>query len=228
VIFRRLAIFGFIAIFIGCAHTSHQTDFHCEGESLEFKLDEIRISGQSESYIRHSGDQRFANYIGVNLKFAPYQKLFNELQNKFGPLKNRGDAHVTVITPVEYEDVLKSHLSISEIHDLAEKFKLQEASFKAICLARSIADLKDHPQESTYYVVLEAPDLVQFRRRVFEAFVAKGGSSKTFDPEHFYPHITIGFSLRDLHESDGVKKDKSSCVAKLTLQDEFGTGERNR
>ena len=36
----------------------------------------------------------------------------------------------------------------------------------------------------------------------------------------FYPHITLGFTKRDLHFEDGVRKDKSTCVADLNLADD--------
>ena len=210
-----------IFFLIGCAHQkpriepynephnkSHneQCEFHCEGEV--FHLPHQKISGKQEKYLAHSGAQKFDNYVSLNLNYQPFQILFTELNQKFGGLKNRGEAHVTVITPVEYNEILKANISIEELHALAAKMNLQKSEVKAICLGKG----EKAELGATYYVVVESKDLLQFREKVLAAYLLKGGSPRHFAPEHFYPHITIGFNLRDLHESDGVKKDRNSCL----------------
>ncbi len=204
-------------LFFTCVHENHKTEFHCEGEPLIFKLKVSEISGKNENFISHQGVKKFESYISLSLNYKPYEALFAELQKPFGPLKSRSEAHITVITPPEFDEVLSPYLTIDEIELLAKSSHLQQSRLSPVCIGRAQANLSDITQ-STYFIVIESTDIITFRRLVFKEFVAKGGSASKFDPENFYPHITIGFSLRDLHESDGVKKGKNACISKLDLQ----------
>ncbi|OGT48298.1 MAG: hypothetical protein A3E82_05775 [Gammaproteobacteria bacterium RIFCSPHIGHO2_12_FULL_38_11] len=49
--------------------------------------------------------------------------------------------------------------------------------------------------------------MLNIRRQIYQEYLANGGTRQAWDPDHYYPHITVGYSLRDLHESDGVIKD---------------------
>jgi len=51
-----------------------------------------------------------------------------------------------------------------------------------------------------------------YRKEVQNLFISKGGEPVKFLPAKYFPHITLGFTKRDLHESDDVKKDRNSCV----------------
>lgn len=39
-----------------------------------------------------------------------------------------------------------------------------------------------------------------------------------FRAERFFPNITVGFNKRDLHESDGVIKDKTTCFKPIQIR----------
>lgn len=84
---------------------------------------------------------------------------------------------------------------------------IQGSNFDVTCLGSGKKD-KDH----TYFIVVESQDLVEIRKDVQKLFVHRGGDPLAFNPTKFYPHITLGFTTRDLHESDGVIKDKRSCL----------------
>lgn len=60
---------------------------------------------------------------------------------------------------------------------------------------------------------VNSPDLVAIRKEIQELYVSRGGDGRLFEANHYYPHITVGFSKQDLHEADGVIKDKNSCIA---------------
>jgi hypothetical protein len=113
-------------------------------------------------FISHQGDGRFASYLSMEVQYAPIKKVFEQLQNKTQlKLKNRGEAHITVVTPIEYFDVLKSHLTMNEIDKIAQSLNIQAANFEVKCLGRG--------------------------------------------------QVTS----RDLHESDGIIKNESSCVSDI-------------
>lgn len=172
---------------------------------------------KSIPYLPHRGTGAFDSYVTIELPYAPAKALRESVEKQTGvTLKNRGEAHITVITPPEYFETLRQYLMIEELDRMAISVSLQSARFMPVCLGRASATLNDN-RESTYYVVLHAPEIVRFRLSVFKSFIKRGGDGSRFDPFAFYPHITLGFTSRDLHETDGVKKGHNSCVAGIRL-----------
>ena len=163
-----------------------------------------------------SGNHK-SNYVEMKLPFEPAQELRLRLEDRLGsPLKNRGEAHVTVITPVEFA-VLKPVMSLDEIAELANSQMPSRHRAKPICVGEGRATV-DGNLEKTYFVVLSAPSLLRVRQAIAKEFIAKGGRSDAFIPDDFYPHVTLGFTKRDLFESDGVIKDEKTCVYSLRLR----------
>ena len=78
----------------------------------------------------------------MNLPYAPVQKLYKQVEAfEGGRLKNRGEAHITVITPVEFWNVLKPQgLTMQEIQKIALAQKYKSLVLKFLVLAR--AELK--------------------------------------------------------------------------------------
>lgn len=167
-------------------------------------------------FIPHHGEGPFGTYLTMEINYKPMKYLFDQV-NRVHPrnLKNRGEAHITVITPVEYNKVLRPFVSMKEIDQIAQMMYIQQSQFQVVCLGRGVANLNGK-REETFYVVVKSEDLLDIRRQVRDLFVARGGDARAFNPEHFFPHITLGFTARDLHESNGVIKNSRSCVARLT------------
>lgn len=155
------------------------------------------------------------NYIEMSLPFEPAEALRVKLEERLSqPLKNRGEAHITVITPLEFE-ALKSVLSLDEIAALANRMMPgRRHRAKPLCIGVGEAMLDGHV-EKTYFVVVSAPFLLRVRHAIEHAFAEKGGKRGVFLPEDFYPHITLGFTKRDLYERDGVIKNENACVYQL-------------
>ena len=147
--------------------------------------------------------EKLKNYISLDLEYTPYQTLLKKLETKVGPLNNRGEAHITIITPPEFKELL-NHYTAAEIHAKADAFLKTSPTFKQICIGEGRLKTKAK-NFATYYVVLSSPEMLQFRKQ----FASK---SSLFNAEKFYPHITLGFSVRDLHLEDGVVKDQSTCL----------------
>ena len=185
------------------------------GLSFGFSIDKSVYEANSLKQLTHSGSDRFDSYLSMDIPYKPVASLFDFLKVKTGlSLLSRGEAHITVITPIEYFDVLKDKLSIEEINSIAEKNKLQASKFEIKCLGQASKKI-DGKLEQTFYLVVSSSDLLKIRKDIHEKFISNGGREKKFDPQKFYPHITLGFTKRDLHESDGVIKDTSSCMSNL-------------
>ncbi|GAB4267302.1 MAG: hypothetical protein Kow0029_01740 [Candidatus Rifleibacteriota bacterium] len=159
------------------------------------------------NFIPHHGDGKFSNYLAMVVPYEPVKEVWQQLEKLTGlKLKNRGEAHITVVTPVEFWD-LQSHISMQEIDKIALRNKIQQAKFKILGVGRGVKD-----NDETYFLVVQSPDLVNIRERILDRFIKNGGSPGKFIPARYFPHITVGFTNRDLHEADGVIKNKNSLV----------------
>ena len=167
-------------------------------------------------FLAHQGSGAFDNYLAMNLLYSPAEALWKSLEKQLGvSLKNRGEADITVISPPEFSSVLSKVLTMQEINKIAQSMNIQNARFTPLCLGRAQVMLGEK-LEQTYYVVVGSEDLLNIRRAVFEAYQAKGGEPSLWDPLHFYPHITIGFTKQDFHEeTNGVRKGINSCFCQI-------------
>lgn len=147
------------------------------------------------------------NYISYDLPYPPVLKVLNHLENLLGRnLKNRGEAHVTVVTPPEFVNLSKV-LPAEKIHALATSFFLTNPTVQWICLGQGSSN-----GQQTFFIVVTSPEFLKLRKQL--ALQAKI-TRQQFDPDLFFPHITLGFTEKDLHYDDGVIKDKSSCEPSL-------------
>jgi 2'-5' RNA ligase len=189
-----------------------------QASAPEFKLHATIKAGASVPFLTFHGPGAFDNYLAMNLPYPPMQELFGELAAVSPrPLKTRGEAHITVITPVEYWNDLRPYgITISDIDQIAERLHIQSSQFNVLCLGRG--SIRQGAQmEHTFYVVVQSKDLFVIRQQVQKLLLARGGRTSAFNPYGFHPHITLGFTSRDLFEADGVIKDVRSCVAGARL-----------
>lgn len=100
---------------------------------------------------------------------------------------------------------------MEEIDSIALKRKIQSSKFKIVCIGRGQVKLPQG-ELATYFLVVQSQDLLEIRKEIGNLFLQKGGDPKMFRVENFYPHITLGFTEKDLHESDGVLKSNQSCL----------------
>lgn len=162
----------------------------------------------------HRGGGRYSSYLAMNINYAPVKELYNDfIKDQSLKLKNRGEAHITVITPVEYGDRLAGFMTIDEINKIAGEFSIQDSKFQVKCLGEGKSR-----KDKTYYIVVVSDDLLEIRKRIEQLYLERGGDSKKFQSSHYFPHITLGYTKRDLHESDGVIKDEKSCIHTLLME----------
>lgn len=167
-----------------------------------------------------------SDYLSQKILYRPVADFRGQLEQLISKeLKHRGEAHITVITPPEYRDVLSEFISMEEIRHLAYSYGLQESPFHIACLGRGrvVKESADEeaPEKSmkTYYLLVESERLLRFREKVQTVYEQRGGVPGAFEAYHFFPHITVGFTDRDLHESDGVIKDPNTCWARVLIKD---------
>ncbi|XGC79378.1 hypothetical protein ACES2L_08555 [Bdellovibrio bacteriovorus] len=149
-------------------------------------------------------------YLSLDLAYAPFEKIRIDLEEQEDlRLQHRGEAHITVITPPEFK-ILQKKVSMKEIEAIATELEMQKFTPKLLCVGKGSLQISGKT-ESTYYVVIESERLYQIRKAVETLYHKKGGK-ENFDAENYYPHVTLGFTKRDLHLEDGIKKDASSCL----------------
>jgi len=167
-------------------------------------------------YEVHMGPQPFQSWVQQTIDFSYIKPVFDQIQRTDQrQLTTRSEAHITLITPPEYDQVLKpAGVTMDDLNRLAVKMGIQKAEFKIKCLGRARVAL-NHPgqQEEVYFIVVDSPDLIRIRQEIQKMYLKKGGEPSLFDAEAFWPHITVGFTARDMFMNDGVWKDTNSCWA---------------
>lgn len=204
-------LFAYLILPIACATrpSNVASETTPKGDPKVFKAPSVT---DSAPFVAHNDAAPMQSYLALNLPYAPFQKLLEQVETAEGvSLKNRGDAHITVVTPVEYEKVLKKRLPMAEINKIAEEAKIQETPWTPICIGKAQKEIGGKT-ESTYFVVVESPALIDLRGKIEEAYIKNGGKAQHFVPEKYAPHITLGFTSRDLHAEDGARKRQESCV----------------
>lgn len=197
----KLILF-FINLFF-CLNTFAHEDWSLKNFSVEKTM--------GSPFIKHETE---TPYLSFDLKPDQLKDILSKIdQFSYKPLKSRGEAHITVITPPEYTDDLSKFISIKEIDEIAEKLQIQKSSYTPVCLARGFATVENNKYLETYFVVVKSPDLQKIREEVAKVYQQRGG--KKFDAAKFYPHITVGFTDRDLYDTDGVIKNDKLCMKTL-------------
>jgi hypothetical protein len=207
---------GFIGCLLGCQSRGLAADqASAPPPSLgpAIKVSKHAFDPSKETFERHG------NYLSLSTPYEPLKPVFHELEQRLDrKLITRGEAHVTVITPPEYEE-LKRFVSMREIDQLvsSNELSLQKSTqLEPVCLGRAEAKIGGK-LEQAYYIVVRSEQLLKIRRAISDLYVKKGGDASRFKADWFYPHITVGFTKTDIHESQGAIKDAKSCLYSLEL-----------
>lgn len=150
----------------------------------------------------------------VNFKVIKSLKKQIEQQDKVR-LQTRGEAHITIITPPEYNGPkrnkenqlpgLKKYLQMEEILNRFEK-KLQNLNFKVGCIGKLT-----NKKNTVYYLVLNSPELSKVRQEILAEATRRAkwnNQNHNFESLKWYPHITIGFTKADIHNQP---KEITTC-----------------
>ncbi|KAI9298183.1 hypothetical protein K502DRAFT_282464, partial [Neoconidiobolus thromboides FSU 785] len=184
-----------------------------------FELDRRALDSSSTPFEPKIGEKPFTNYLQQTLDFSYIKPLFNKLNSTVGiPLKSRGEAHITVISPPEFDKVLsKAGVTMKEINDIALKHKIQQIPVNIACIGRQRVVIADKQQEVYNLILKNQQRYIDIRKDIFNVYKSKGGEGALFQPEAFWGHITLGFLDRDLFIEDGIYKGTNSCWSDIKL-----------
>jgi len=188
----------------GCRHTETSSTPQAKGEAL-IRVDPEVLAAHKLDWTAKS------QYVEMKVPYEPIAQLKKEIEAREGmTLQSRGEAHITVDSPPEMT-ALRTRLSLEQINGIVEKSRIQSITIQLQCLGRQHMKQGDR-RLATYYLVVEAPGLLLVREKLRQQLIAAGGEKQVFHVERFQPHITVGFTERDLHLEDGVIKDSRSCL----------------
>ncbi len=106
-----------------------------------------------------------SDYLSLDLDYSSIFPIRMKLEKHLNTeLLNRGEAHITVISPPEFA-ILKTFVPMYEIEEISRKYvqNLQKnpSQIEVLCVGSGHLN-----SLSTYFIVVKAPSLVQLRREV--------------------------------------------------------------
>ncbi len=206
----------------GCAFARKvETDRNFASEfASEFASNSAPTSYQLNlQHLKQAQFESHPNYLAMTLNERTVLPIRQKLQSETSlRLMNRGEAHVTVITPPEF-DILKSRISMLEIENIAIQNEIQDSDLSVLCLGK----FENSEKLKAFFLVVLSKNLLKIRQEISELYqqrVGPGHQGQKFESRfeflHFHPHITLSFTKRDLHEEgDHAVKDESSCFAQV-------------
>ncbi|WP_127714398.1 2'-5' RNA ligase family protein [Halobacteriovorax sp. HLS] len=205
IFFVLLFSFNIFAINCNESYTPQPRKF-VEQQNISLNLSSNIYKQSNFLFFDKSGE--YGKYVTLNIPYEPVLDIFKQLKKFHPTLNNRGEAHITVITPVEYQCFFNKHgISINQIKEVVEDWN--QSSFKVLSIGNGYKDLDD-----TFFIIVDSADLIALRKKLLTLLP----ENARFDPVKFYPHITVGFTSRDFHESDGVfKNEKFSKDSRFNL-----------
>jgi hypothetical protein len=189
-------------------------------QTTELKLTTDIYHNNEELFHSHQGEGPWDSALAMSIAYVNIKSLRAQIEaalniklDYFKKWDPQGEAHVTVVTPNEFWDVLKIKLDMKRIEAIADQYDIQEArlSILGIGSAKGIVNGK---QAETFFLIVDSAQLRNIRQQIFYAFVREGGDRGSFDPTWFFPHITIGYLETDLHESNGILKNLKHTLDK--------------
>lgn len=121
---------------------------------------------------------------------------------------------LNVLTSHEWA-ILKQHLGMAEVRELAHKHGLLKMPVTAVCLKRIEANGKSGPSES-WFVEVEALAGLAFRRELWRKYLGKGGHADGFERKRWVPHVAVGTRGPMGHDSDQAHREKLPCAGAFT------------
>lgn len=165
-----------------------------DSPGLPYKPEAARLS---MPYVAHR------NYSAMNIAtdwLVGLREAISDQKNV--ELKDRGEAHITILRPHEFSQIERV-IGSEVIHQTLRDLGVQEFGFRPLCVG-SISKR----DQSTYYIVVESDAILSARDLLF-----KEANLET--PHEYYPHITLGFTRKDLHHSS---KDITTCQYRLDVE----------
>ena len=71
--------------------------------------------------------------------------------------------------------------------------------------------------DQTHFIIVTSSNLLKIRHEVYNKYLENGGDAGCWSPENFYPHITVGYTHKDMHYPDVEKNLEKSLDKRLNL-----------
>lgn len=100
-------------------------------------------------------------------------------------------------------------MTSEKINQIAQDYDIQSSDLRILGIG-SGKKLFNGQMGETFFIIVESKKLLQIRNAIYKKYLDYKGpvsGPNAFKPNDFYPHITIGFTHDDIHESDGLIKD---------------------
>ncbi|KAI8986444.1 hypothetical protein BDB01DRAFT_610368 [Pilobolus umbonatus] len=152
----------------------------------------------------------------MNLNYDYVRPLFDLLNSTDQVLQNRNEAHITVISPPEYDILAASGMTIDEINSIALDMSIQSSVFDIICIGKEDV-IVNRERSVVYQFIVHSPNLLAIRRKIFQLYSDYNGNTALFDPESYWPHVTIGYTLTDVFVQHGVYKGSNVCYSPVLI-----------
>jgi hypothetical protein len=179
-------------------------------------IQSIPLSKEIEAVDKRPYFLSHSDWVAVPLPFAPIDQLRQNLEKSINTkLQHRGEAHITILTPPEWS-ILSQVLKMEDVEKLVLKERLMKAKIKIKCLKKVTATIKGRSEDS-WFVAIDSPGMKDFRQEAWRLYVARGGTADDFKWQRWAPHITVGFTARDLHDEDQINKEKVRCAMEINL-----------
>lgn len=221
-------------------HDESRVEFNCKKKSSfegsfenNFEIAEVNktVSIKISKDVLQNSEMNFishANALAMNIQYQPILELRSDLAKAtglhlkfFDKWNSKGEAHITTLTPPDMEKILvqkQKFMTAQRIDEIAQEMNIQSSNISIEGIGSATVVLNGRA-ESTFFVIVKSPDLLKIRQQIYNEYVANGGDAKAWNPAQFYPHITVGYTARDLYESDGVLKDMEHSADKRFLLD---------
>lgn len=136
----------------------------------------------SESFLtRNKTISGNSSWLGMNFDFKYVKPVFDLVNSTEVPLLNRGESHVTVISPPEFSVLASAGITIEQVNKIALDAKIQSSKVSLVCLGKedvTVAGVK----KIVYQIIVQVPNLVKIREQVFKLYAKQGGNTALFDP----------------------------------------------
>lgn len=164
-----------------------------------------------------------ANTLALDVPFEAVQSMKAQLEAKLGvSLKDRGEAHITLIRPIDakilkeglvspedlqaFDDCIGQPVEVAGIGSIPPDLDVDEVkAYTETENQQAVQDPKFKPKGVVFFAVIKLPDGVQAK---LDALIKKVNAKQPDPKKHLAevnPHVTIGFTLKD--RFDGSKAE---------------------
>jgi 2'-5' RNA ligase len=150
---------------------------------------------------------RSVHYPSVNALIPQLNSLYKV------NLEDRREAHVTIITPPEFQSSLTKVFTVNEMLNRYSS-NIQALPFEVVCVG---SRKSSNGQNHVFYLVVKSDELSNIRFDLAQEANLRARTQSiplVFKPEAFWPHITIGFIKGDVFE---FSKGPESCLVDVKL-----------